>query len=62
MDFEWLIAALNDYIIVASVIVIMIRNSINCAALIYICYWIIILKKWQSNLWFYVDLQSETKL
>ncbi len=31
MDFEWLIAALNDYVIVASVIAI--RNVINCAAL-----------------------------
>ncbi len=31
MDFERLIAALNDYVIVASVIAI--RNSINCAAL-----------------------------
>ncbi len=34
MDFERLIAALNDYVIEASVIVIAIRNSINCAALI----------------------------
>ncbi len=33
MDFERLIAALNDYVIVTSVIVIAIRNSINCAAL-----------------------------
>ncbi len=37
MDFEQIIAALNDYIIVASVIVIAIRNSINCAALTYNC-------------------------
>ncbi len=35
MDFERLIATLNDYIIVASVIVIAIRKSINCAALIH---------------------------
>ncbi len=34
MDFERLIATLNDYIIVASVIVIVIRKLINCAALI----------------------------
>ncbi len=33
MDFERLIATLNDYIIVPSVIVIAIRESINCAAL-----------------------------
>ncbi len=33
MDFERLIATLNNYIIVASVIVIAIRKSINCAAL-----------------------------
>ncbi len=37
MDFEQIIAALNDYIIVASVIVIAIRNLINCAALTYNC-------------------------
>ncbi len=37
MDFEQIIAALNDYIIVASVIVIAIRNLINCAALTYSC-------------------------
>ncbi len=30
--FIFLIAALNDYVIVASIIVITIRNSINCAA------------------------------
>ncbi len=35
MDYERLIAALNDYLIVASIIVIVIRNSINCAASIY---------------------------
>ncbi len=34
MDFKRLIAALNDYVIVASVIVIAIRNSIYCAALL----------------------------
>ncbi len=33
MDSERLIAALNDYVSVASVIVIAIRDSINCAAL-----------------------------
>ncbi len=33
MDFERLIATLKNYIIVASVIVIAIRKSINCAAL-----------------------------
>ncbi len=32
--FILVIAALNDYVIVASIIVIAIRNSINCAALI----------------------------
>ncbi len=31
--FIFAIAALNDYVIVASIIVIAIRNSINCAAL-----------------------------
>ncbi len=31
--FIFVIAALNDYVIVASIIVIAIRNSINCAAL-----------------------------
>ncbi len=34
MDFDQLIAALKDYVILASVIVI--RNSINCAALQYL--------------------------
>ncbi len=32
--FIFVIAALNDYVIVASIIVIAIRNSINCAALL----------------------------
>ncbi len=32
--FIFVIAALNDYIIVASIIVIAIRNLINCAALV----------------------------
>ncbi len=32
--FIFVIAALNDYVIVASLIVIAIRNSINCAALV----------------------------
>ncbi len=32
--FIFVIAALNDYVIVASIIVIAIRNPINCAALI----------------------------
>ncbi len=32
--FIFVIAALNDYVIVASIIVIAIRNSINCAALV----------------------------
>ncbi len=32
--FIFVIAALNDYVIVASIIVIAIRNLINCAALI----------------------------
>ncbi len=39
MDFERLITALNDYVIVASVIVIAIRNSINCAALVLVLGW-----------------------
>ncbi len=34
MDFQRLIAALNDYVIAASKIVIAIRNLINCAALV----------------------------
>ncbi len=34
--FIFVIAALNDYVIVASIIVIAIRNSINCAALVQI--------------------------
>ncbi len=36
MDFDQLIAPLKDYVILASVIVIAIRNSINCAALQYL--------------------------
>ncbi len=36
--FIFVIAALNDYVIVASIIVIAIRNSINCAALPEITY------------------------
>ncbi len=32
--FIFVIAALNDYVIVASIIVIAIRNLINCAALV----------------------------
>ncbi len=36
--FIFVIAALNDYVIVASIIVIAIRNSINCAALLRIQY------------------------
>lgn len=45
MDFERLIAALSDYIIVAFVIVIAITNSINCAALQNMLN--ISLKKWE---------------
>ncbi len=33
--FIFAIAALNDYVIVASIILIAIRNLINCAALMY---------------------------
>ncbi len=36
MDFDQLIAALKDYVILASVIVIAIRKSINCVALQYL--------------------------
>ncbi len=38
--FNFIIAALTDYVIVASIIVIAIRNSINCAALAYIYFFV----------------------
>ncbi len=46
--FIFVIAALNDYVIVASIIAIAIRNSINCAALMCV-----------DQLWIKVKIKSE---
>ncbi len=59
MDSERLIATLNDYVIVAFRIVIAIRNSINCAALLHthrnkqnlpLLTWLTIFDLWESCL------------